>query len=103
VLLKFGRRVTIMEREREEPVSQAYTQYDGDNDAIMRQTHTEREAEPGAGSKTAGPSLEWHFSQVFGERTPGEEVLDGTLRANILHYIHVMGEGVRLCLLLSCS
>ena len=92
-----------MEREREEPVSQAYTQYDGDNDAIMRQTHTEREAEPGAGSKTAGPSLEWHFSQVFGERTPGEEVLDGTLRANILHYIHVMGEGVRLCLLLSCS
>lgn len=22
-------------------------------------------------------ALEWHFSQVFGERTPGEEILEG--------------------------
>lgn len=25
----------------------------------------------------SAPELEWHFSQVFGERTPGEEVQDG--------------------------
>eukprot|EP00890_Picochlorum_soloecismus_P002032 jgi/Picsp_1/282/NSC_00281-R1_protein len=68
-----------MEKEREDIASQVYTQYDGDNDAIMRQTHTERDVEQAAGSKTAGPSIEWHFSQVFGERTPGEEVLDADI------------------------
>ena len=79
-----------MEKERDEIGSQMYTQYDGDNDAIMRQTHTEREGEHGEGSKTAGPSLEWHFSQVFGERTPGEEVLDGMLRIYYCIGIFVM-------------
>lgn len=77
----------MMEKEREEITSQVYTQYDGDNDAIMRQTLTERDVEQGGGSKTSGPSLDWHFSQVFGERTPGEEVLDGMLRIIIDEWI----------------
>jgi hypothetical protein len=29
---------------------------------------------------TAPPSLEWRFSQVFGERTPGEDVQEGEPR-----------------------
>ena len=31
--------------------------------------------------------LDWGFSQVFGERTPGEEVQDGTCGAVTSHYI----------------
>ena len=39
-----------------------------------------------AGALGPGPAadsepLEWHFSQVFGERSPGEEVQDGERRA----------------------
>ena len=29
------------------------------------------------GPASAGEPLEWHFSQVFGERSPGEEVQEG--------------------------
>lgn len=30
-----------------------------------------------AGTSAAAEPLEWHFSQVFGERSPGEEVQEG--------------------------
>lgn len=55
------------------------TQYDEDNDAYM----ITPPSQSGFTQNTGGfgesvPQWEWSFSQVFGERTPGEEVLDGT-------------------------
>jgi hypothetical protein len=31
----------------------------------------------GAGAAGAGAALDWRFGQVFGERTPGDEVQEG--------------------------
>jgi len=56
------------------------TQYDEDNDAYM----ITPPSQSGFTQNTGGfgesvPQWEWSFSQVFGERTPGEEVLDADI------------------------
>jgi hypothetical protein len=50
--------------------------YDEDNDAVMMPPHSQRSAE-GDSVQARELALDWSFSQVFGERSPGEEVLEG--------------------------
>jgi len=54
------------------------TQYDDDNDAYMITPPSQRGlTEDAGGFADSVPQLDWSFSQVFGERTLGEDVLDG--------------------------
>ena len=52
------------------------SQYDDENDAYMLPPISQRGL---SGESSHEMPLTWHFGQVFGERSPGEEVLDGTL------------------------
>lgn len=54
-----------------------HTQYDEDNDAYMVTPSSQRGLSEDTFTDSV-PQWDWNFSQVFGERTPGEEVLDGT-------------------------
>lgn len=49
----------------------------------------------GGGSEAAAQPLEWKFSQVFGERTAGEEVQEGT----IFNFLDLILFCLGLCLL----
>lgn len=50
------------------------SQYDEDHDAYMLPPISQRGLHGDSGDEMP---LTWHFSQVFGERSPGEDVLDG--------------------------
>ena len=70
------------------------SQYDDDNDAYMLPPISQRDLNGDSGSDMP---MTWHFGQVFGERSPGEEVLDGMLlvvlmscRTCVSHYIFYM-------------
>ena len=55
--------------------------FDEDNDAIMGTAPSQRSPDDGANGTQghAANTLDWHFGQVFGERTPGEKIMDGML------------------------
>lgn len=52
------------------------SQYDDDNDAYMLPPISQQDVN---GDSASEMPMTWHFGQVFGERSPGEEVLDGVL------------------------
>lgn len=58
------------------------SQYDEDNDAYMFPPISQSGLDGGGDMP-----LSWHFGQVFGERSPGEEVLDGVSCYFLLHCI----------------
>ena len=44
--------------------------------------------ETAVSAAAAAPALLWHFSQVFGERSPGDEVAEGAPRAGCQPLAH---------------
>lgn len=56
------------------------TAYAGQVNRADEPTHSNaQKAAGGVAMQGAAEPLEWHFSQVFGERSPGEEVQEGGL------------------------
>lgn len=43
-----------------------------------------------AASADPSQALEWRFSQVFGERSAGEEVQEGTHRTRLLRFLELL-------------